>query len=745
MFHARTPARAGLCAALALSMVTLLAGCPDDPYDADTWIKKLDDKAEIERAINELGRLKDPKSIKPLGDAWRRNNHPARIVRVVIDIADQYDRGTVTPDDPKYEGVKERFEADQKRTYGPYYTKGPFWEPAIPYLEEAVTLFLEDDTNSRLIENAIAAADALGRAKSFNAAPNVDVLIKAAVADVPLNSKGVDVRIAALRALGNWKDDDRAIDTLIQVVNSQPDIPEDTEPDKAAEQLVQFLRVYASAADALGDTKSEKGVEPLIRALYEMPAVYRFARQSLVAIGTPAIKPLMDVFAGKHKEMNAFAKEHKFANKCFDPKSPDNFIGGPKTDCVAPKALETKAANLLGDMLAREAIPMMLEELTGQPALPSGFAPDGRPFSFQHSSILLAVRKMGANDKVADAVLAYVKNPKSDDNLVPLAIDTYSFVTDSTSQLGYLENLMSGSNDRTGAKETEADPNDPMLVVAGIAYSRLADKKENLKPFTAQISKYKKVADEWEKKFEAANKTFEKINPGFITDKEAYLVKVKEARLAWEKKNEALKKSNEKAFNKEKDKKPWFESIPKKEREEYKAKKTKFEAAEFAKNDAENKMNEARGSQRTAEQNMARILVGIQCKDKPECLMNFAKKTAAEVADALEKDIPDATKWTDEQKQILWVAAMERALIDLTKLGAKARSVTPDLLTLMHSTERIVREGALLALPNVAELPCEECVKHLDQIIKDDGSQTTLDALTAEARVWRNYYSWAGK
>ncbi|HUH03905.1 MAG TPA: hypothetical protein VML75_18040, partial [Kofleriaceae bacterium] len=149
MFQQTKPARAGLCAAIALSMVAL-TGCPDDPYDADTWTKKLDDKAEIERAINELGRLKDPKSIKPLGDAWRRNNHPARILRVVVDIADQWDRDTLEASDAKYKGSTELFEADQKRTYGPYYKKGPYWQDAIPYLEEAVTLFLEDDTNSRL-------------------------------------------------------------------------------------------------------------------------------------------------------------------------------------------------------------------------------------------------------------------------------------------------------------------------------------------------------------------------------------------------------------------------------------------------------------------------------------------------------------------------------------------------------------------------------------------------------------------
>ena len=37
-------------------------GCPEDQFDANTWVKKLDDSKEVERAVTELERLGDPKA-----------------------------------------------------------------------------------------------------------------------------------------------------------------------------------------------------------------------------------------------------------------------------------------------------------------------------------------------------------------------------------------------------------------------------------------------------------------------------------------------------------------------------------------------------------------------------------------------------------------------------------------------------------------------------------------------------------
>ena len=64
----RRSTSASIAGVLSLSLV-LLAGCPKDPYDPNTWIEKLDDPNEWERAATELDKLKEPSAIEPLGRA----------------------------------------------------------------------------------------------------------------------------------------------------------------------------------------------------------------------------------------------------------------------------------------------------------------------------------------------------------------------------------------------------------------------------------------------------------------------------------------------------------------------------------------------------------------------------------------------------------------------------------------------------------------------------------------------------
>ena len=59
-----------LLACAGLTALALLAGCPDNPYEADTWIDKLDEQGEAERAVTELEHIGDPKAIPGLGKLW---------------------------------------------------------------------------------------------------------------------------------------------------------------------------------------------------------------------------------------------------------------------------------------------------------------------------------------------------------------------------------------------------------------------------------------------------------------------------------------------------------------------------------------------------------------------------------------------------------------------------------------------------------------------------------------------------
>jgi len=814
-----------LAGALAGALLMFLTGCPKDPYDCETWTDKLDDKQEIERAITELGRLKCPESIDDLGEAWKANNYPARILRVIIDVADQRDMGTVNEAnlkiDPKVreklspEKLAELVEAEKKRTYGPYYTKGPFWPAAIPYLDKAVKNFIDDNNNPRTIENATSAVDALGRARLHGANVDVDTIVRAATVEVPPDAQGTRVRLTALRALGRFADDEAAVTTLITVLNAKP---KDQHP-----------YLFAAAADALATARNPKAVAPLIRAMYEIPPVYQFCRRSLVAIGEPAVDTLIEVFKLKNQAMNDFARDNELNLKCKNDKG--EFTGGPKTKCKAPTNLEFKAASVLGDLRARKAVPLFLDELTNKKKgpMPAFFSADGVPGPPQHQAIFMALKKIGADEKTADAVMAYIRAADTDEYLVPIAMDTYSYLTRSTQALGFFENIMLERANREGKdpkKSADAEFDPQQKVVAGLVYARLANKAEHLKPLAAAAAAYKKKADDHEAKFKVADEAWKKAKPTYdeakakydpviaayseakLNSKEAYMGTLVPAFKSANAKYEAAKKAYDgakarldelraknvqaeieafrpefdaakkgydavvgdyrkvkadatKAYkDKMKGKDPLQEAevlrkqdpaLRKATADRDAAKKVfapiekKYTELEQKKFEAEGNMNDNRASQRANEQNLARALVGYKCGDNPKCYIEFVDKSPSEVATALKDNIKDVEKWSDDEKKTLQLAATERALLELSKMGEKARAVQADLLRHLPSTERFVREGVLLALPHVAALPCKECVTVLDGVIAEQESQTTLEALTADARVERYWYIWASK
>ena len=61
---------------LAVLTAMTLTGCPDDPFNPHTWMKKLDDSSEVERAVTELERLGEPVAIPALGKAGEKQGRP---------------------------------------------------------------------------------------------------------------------------------------------------------------------------------------------------------------------------------------------------------------------------------------------------------------------------------------------------------------------------------------------------------------------------------------------------------------------------------------------------------------------------------------------------------------------------------------------------------------------------------------------------------------------------------------------
>lgn len=616
--------RSALATAVCVSALAL-SGCPKDPYDPQTWVDKLDDPHEFDMAVTKLGDLGCPEAIEPLGKAWRKHNKNSKVLRTIISLADQPD-------------VKKGDNQDC-----PDASDGPYWDDAVPILIEAVEEF--DLGDRREIEDAAAAAEALGRSKNTDA---VQTLISAATRKMPKLSEGQRVRLAATSALGAFGENPRAIDTLIKILTTDP-----------KEQLPQL---NAAAANALAVTGSEKAIEPLLVALFEIAPIYPQVRSALSRVGKPAIAELLKVFKGKHAKINELAKEHGFATDC------DKEMG-PNSKCKAPGNLKFKSAALLGDLRATKAVPALIAAL-GDSANVSFFDPkSGAPGPPDHNAILDALRNIGG-PKAIDAVYDYMKASSTDDQTRPLAIDVYSMLSRDTKALKWLGDLF-----QDGSQEEQ------MRAAAALAYARLVRKKAQLKPIQKVIDMQLDKAKEWDAKAEKAEKA-------------------------------AAKAKNEEE---------------KSEKEEEKS-------------NAEATASDYRGFAREYEQHKTRAMVGVECGDKPECYAEFLNLNGKGVVERLK--IANHRKG-DMKKQDMAayrIAALERSLIELAKLGSKASGVVDDLLEHADSTDRIIRQGVNLALVQAAPKPCEKCVERLEAVIEEQKSQTTLDYLTADTKIVKNYF-----
>lgn len=615
-FGCRLPAYlAATCLALAAT------GCPSDEHDPQTWIEKLDDRREAQEAIIKLQRLKDPVAIKPLAKVWEERSRPGQVLRAIIDLASIEDA-----------------QGNQH------------WEDALPVLRKAMEEFDVSDADS--IENAKMAADALGEAKDPD---SIELLINVVKKSMPRRSPGQEVRRSAIRTLGKFGDDARAVDALIGVLKV-----------KLEDQLPEL---FAAAADALGETRSPKAALPLIEAIYKIPPVYAQGRRALVAIGKPAIPELIKIFEGEHKEINALAKENKFNTNC------DREMG-PDSDCRQPTNLEATAAALLGDLYAKEAVSPLVAGLK-RPAQPAFFFPNGESGPTQHQAIFGALRKI--NDAKAEgAIRAYWQDSTTEDALRPWAIDAYSSLSTSTDALGALAKLI---------KDEEQEPD--IRMAAGQAYARLVRDTKEYEPLLYMVERYKKEATKFDREVQ-------KLEP-----------KLEQA---------------------------------KKDKNQGKQDEVGQELAM-----AQARASGYRNYQRAFEQNLARANAGVRCKQDPQCYGAILDESGDDVGKKLSEHIKDLDKWSPEEKGNLKLAAAERALFEIVKMGDKARPVMDKVLQHVESPDRIMRQGTLLAMVHVAKLPCDECVTRLDAVIEKQKEDTKLSELTKDTQVTRNYFLWAGR
>ncbi len=685
----------------------LLAGCEGDKFYYGTHTKKLEDPNEVERAVTELERLGDNRAIPALGKAWERQGRPDTILKVIIDLARPLTE----------EEAKANFKNNDK-------ARPAAWEMALPILTKAIEEV--DPANPRSIESARLAAEALGHSKVNGA---LDVLV--AAANKPTDRQEVkQLRGQAILSLGELGDPG-----AVSVLNTI--IREEFNPAKP--------EMHGAAIIALGKIKTPMAIPVLIESMYRLPFFFKQVRRSLVASGgEDVLKRMIAILEGTDSEVNALFQENSL----------DTYKGDvgkdplPQAEWQKVSAKDYYAAIIAGDLYDQRAVPALLKAMA-RPAIPAYFV-DSAPGPVQHNAILDALRKIGhGNPDATQAVLA-VWTTGTVADIKPIAANVYSFVSKDGS-----EKVGTGSGVDALGKIAETNEADQTLrLEASVAYGRLARAKERIPLLMVQAKKYKEASDKAQKEANGPPKAaYEKQKVIY----DAAKASLDEAKAAVARKggpNKApvdLIEANTKA-------KVEFDKV----KDPYTAAKATWKALE-------DKAKAYRGYQRLFETHAARIEIAMHCKDNADCYAQTLPAIPAVEKDedgndkplktpdvngkckadwpAISKRIKEANKdievekYTDEEKLEVCIAQIERALLEISKMGKKASSTLPVLLYNVSSDDRLVRQSILLTLPKVADRNCVECGQKLDAAIKAGQGKDALRELNFETQVLRSYFA----
>jgi len=746
----------------------LVAAPPPDARPAPTvdphvnaWVEKLESPDTFERAFIELGYLQAPASIKPLAAAWRHYNHDPRVLQRIIGIADQWYqsplrvrqvcRKAYTTDKNKCADYEQRRQERLAEIYGKEYKRGPYWDhdgnAAFNVLVEAAELFVHDTSSANARTNAEVAINAMRTAKitydtlakrgNFTKRPPgklVTTLVTVLARTNGLDRKhpGQKTRLVTVRALGEFPTRP-AVQALIQVL------------DKAKKPRSQQPRLTAAAADSLAkialknQTLAASATDALVVTLFAAPATFQFVSRALVAIGPAAENALIKVFKHQHPQVNRFARDHDFARHCYGAGGTQ--YGGNST-CQQPGNLRYKAAVVLGELHSQKALPMLVDALHDRP-VPAFFARGSLPPT-QHLAILVAIQKIDAH-RVAGKLKSCWLGPTPKDcnrcrvngrlakcakNVLPARSHCRCFTGLRSATINTYSVVTRHADDKVfAALGRYIKGNYPLALRfdAAIAYGRLARSGRSLEPLAFMVAGNRRDAARAAKRLSRAARklaVLERVRP---------VTKRLRARLARLQKTVRTIKSRQADFT---------------------------------------------GFQRTFEYAVARAAVGMKCKARASCYLQFIKRrrsrnVAKLIGEVLEaearswankgrnnprtlaitlalaaikklKPLPgQIATWSLNDRKALTLAVAERSALEIAKLGNKAKQHTRELLQLLRTREPFIRQALLVALLHVAPRPCAACVKRLDELIARDSKSTARARLVSEATLWRNYFSWA--
>jgi HEAT repeat protein len=271
-------------------------------------------------------------------------------------------------------------------------------------------------------DNAATAAAALGDTPDPSA---VEPLTKALLKPLPVKTRANIVKLNAMKSLVAIHDP-KAVDALIKVLETPADD--------------QDFYLNQVAAQSLGELGNPKAVPALIRGLFMTGRgadIFQPCRISLLQIGHDSIQPLIDAHQRKNQALEADAKKYEFRDG----------------------VIEQKTSLVLGDLRAKEALPVMLAELKKPKK------------GDNHTGALYAIGMIGDHSATKD-VVGILTDGKRDFKVRISAAETLNFLGDPSSYPALLTTAKTGDVTQNGEKYPD------VRLAAALAYARLGGPAE---------------------------------------------------------------------------------------------------------------------------------------------------------------------------------------------------------------------------------------------------------------------------
>jgi HEAT repeat protein len=271
-------------------------------------------------------------------------------------------------------------------------------------------------------DNAATAAAALGETPDASA---VEPLMKVLQKPLSVKTRANIVKLEAMSSLAKIGDK-KAVPALTKILETPAD--------------EQDFFLNKRAAEQLGNFKDEHAVPALIRGLFMTGRgadIFAECRISLLQIGKPAVQPLIDAHEHKNAALEADAKKYEFR----------------------AGVIEQKTALMLGDLRAKEAIPVMQAELK-------------RPQKGDNHTGALYALGMIADPSTTKDMTGVLADAKRDFKVRISAAEALNFAGDPASLPALLQ--MAKTGDVIKNKEKYPD----VRLAAAMAYARLGGPAE---------------------------------------------------------------------------------------------------------------------------------------------------------------------------------------------------------------------------------------------------------------------------